>query len=90
MCRNREFLQGYNAQVAVDSKHQVIIAVGVSNQASDQEYLIPILERVRDIAGTTPEVLTADAGYMSTENVTYCQVKGIDAYIATGREGSIP
>ncbi len=32
------FLQGYNGQVAVDSDHQVIVALGVSNQAPDAGY----------------------------------------------------
>lgn len=88
MCRNKEFIQGYNAQTAVDARHQVIVAVGVSNQAPDQEHLLPMLERVKEIAGRTPDVLTADAGYMSSENALYCEEEGIDAYIATSRKRS--
>ena len=32
------YLQGYNCQLAVDSDHQVIVALGVSNQAPDVEH----------------------------------------------------
>ncbi|MCX5969888.1 MAG: hypothetical protein NTV57_20130 [Cyanobacteria bacterium] len=35
------YLQGYNCQLAVDSDHQVIVAVGVSNQPPDVEHLEP-------------------------------------------------
>ena len=33
------YLPGYNCQVAVDNDHQVIVAVGVSNQPPDVEHL---------------------------------------------------
>ena len=39
------WMQGYNAQAAVDGDHQVIVAIGVSNQASDAVQLLPMLER---------------------------------------------
>jgi hypothetical protein len=34
-------IQGYNGQLAVVSDHQVIVALGVSNQAPDVEHLLP-------------------------------------------------
>ena len=55
-------IQGYNGQLAVDSNHQVIVAVGVSNQAPDVEHLEPILQRTGATAGSLPDVMTADAG----------------------------
>jgi transposase len=79
------FLQGYNCQVAVDNDHQVIVAVGVSNQAPDVEHLEPMLERIASHAGARPDVMTLDAGYWSEDNAKACADQGIDAYIATGR-----
>ena len=79
------FLQGYNCQVAVDSDHQVIVAVGVSNQAPDVEHLEPMLESIASHAGARPDVMTLDAGYWSEDNAKACADQGIDAYIATGR-----
>jgi hypothetical protein len=79
------YLQGYNCQVAVDSDHQVIVAVGVSNQPPDIEHLEPMLERIVASAGARPDVMTLDAGYWSEDNAKACADKGIDAYIATGR-----
>jgi hypothetical protein len=79
------YLQGYNCQVAVDSDHQVIVAVGVSNQPPDVEHLEPMLQRIGASAGGVPTVMTMDAGYWSKDNVKVCADQGIDAYIATGR-----
>jgi transposase len=79
------YLQGYNCQVAVDSDHQVIVAVGVSNQPPDVEHLEPMVERIAATAGSLPDVMTMDAGYWSEDNVHLCADQGIDAYIATGR-----
>jgi transposase len=79
------YLQGYNCQVAVDSDHQVIVAVGVSNQPPDVEHLEPMLQRISSSAGEMPTVMTMDAGYWSEDNAKACADQGIDAYIATGR-----
>ena len=85
-------LQGYNCQLAVDSDHQVIVAVGVSNQPPDVEHLEPMLERIAASTGALPVVMTLDAGYWSEDNARACTDQGIDAYIATGRlpHGKLP
>ena len=54
------YLQGYNCQVAVDSDHQVIVAIGVSNQPPDVEHLKPMLERIAASAGA----LLPDVNYV--------------------------
>jgi hypothetical protein len=79
------YLQGYNCQLAVDSDHQVIVAIGVSNQPPDGEHMAPMLERIAANTGARPEVMTTDAGYCSEGNINHCAHLGIDAYIATGR-----
>ena len=79
------YLQGYNCQLAVDGDHQVIVAVGVSNQPPDAEHLEPMLERIVASAGELPAVMTMDAGYWSEDNANTCADQGIDAHIATGR-----
>ena len=79
------YLQGYNCQLAVDSDHQVIVAVGVSNQPPDVEHLVPMLQRIAASAGALPTVMSLDAGYWSDANAEHCEELGIVAYIATGR-----
>jgi hypothetical protein len=41
-----------------------------------------MMKPVKSNTGRTPTVLTADTGYMSSGNATYCSGEGIDAYIA--------
>ena len=78
-------LQGYNCQLAVDADHQVIVAVGVSNQPPDTEHLEPMLERIATSAGALPDVMTMVAAYWSEDNAHTCTDRGIDSYIATDR-----
>jgi hypothetical protein len=78
------YLQGYNCQLAVDSDHQVIVAVGVSNQPPDAEHLEPMLERIASREGALPNVMTIEAGFLSEENAKACTDQDIDASIAMG------
>jgi hypothetical protein len=50
------WIQCYNCQAAVDGDHQIIVAVGVSNQASDQHHFVPLA------AGFCEAVAGADRG----------------------------
>jgi transposase len=81
MIRNAVFLQAYNAQAAV-SEDQVIVAHGVTNDPTDAPQLAPMLERVAAATGEMPAILTAEAGYLSEGNITYCAKAGVDAYIS--------
>jgi transposase len=86
MVKGGEFLQGYNAQAAVDAEHQVIVAAAVTNQPPDQEHLVPMLDLVIANCGRAPAAATADSGYFSRENVEACAARGVDAHIAVGRD----
>ena len=79
-------LQGYNCQAAVDGDHQVIVAMGVSNQPPDVEHLVPMLERTIANTSQVPETFIADAGYWSEDNAKACEERGVDPHIATGRQ----
>ncbi len=78
-------LQGYNCQAVVDGDHQVIVAMGVSNQPPDVEHLVPMLERTISNTSQVPETFIADAGYWSEDNAKVCEKRGVDPHIATGR-----
>jgi transposase len=79
------FLQGYNAQAAVDATAQAIMAAEITQQANDSRQLLPMLEQVESNMGRKPEAVSADAGYWSEANATDRTVAGIDLHIATGR-----
>ena len=80
------FLQGYNAQAAVDATAQVIVAADLTQQANDKEQLLPMLAQVKTNMGRKPDAASADAGYWSEANATDESVAEIDLHIATGRD----
>jgi transposase len=77
----RHFLQAYNAQVAVDSAHQVIVAAELTNQPSDRGQAVPTLERVRENMGRKPTQMSADAGYFSARAVASLTATGVEPFI---------
>ena len=80
------FVQGYNAQIAVDSASQVIVAAEVTQEANDKKQLIPMIAQIAINLDRKPEKVSADTGYFSEANMTDEQVKGVDLYVATGRD----
>ncbi len=70
------YVQGYNVQALV-SEDQIIMAIGVTQEANDVQQLAPmlqILEHTLEAAGIEerPKVGLADVGYRSEANVTAC------------------
>ena len=81
------FQQCYNAQVAVEGENQLIVAVEVSSNASDQGRLVPLVEEVEATHGERPETVLADAGYCNEADLEALEDRGVDGYVALGREG---
>jgi len=54
--------------------------------ALEEGHLAPMMDRVRHNTRESPEILSADTGYMSEANIAYCEDNGIDAYLAVGRK----
>ncbi|MGH3626360.1 MAG: transposase [Sciscionella sp.] len=80
------FIQGFNAQAAVDAAAQVIVAQTVSDQASDCPHLVGLVDQIATNLQARPEQVSADAGYCSEDNLAALETCGIDAHIATGRQ----
>lgn len=86
------FHQSYNAQAVVDEEAQVIVAADASEKAPDAPQLEAALSQLdENLAAIGTELpadaaLTADAGYFSDENVKSAEQRGLDPYIATGRQ----
>jgi hypothetical protein len=79
------FVQAYNAQIAVDSAAQIIVAQDVTQSAVDSGQLVPMTDAVETNLGRKPEQLSADAGYCSEANLEALETRDIDGYVATGR-----
>lgn len=78
----RDFLQAYNCQAVVDSQHQVIVAARATNQASDKQQAVAMIEEVIANVGAVPREVSADAGYYSAQAVADLQNLGADPFIA--------
>lgn len=79
------YIQGYNAQAAVDGAHQIIVSQDVTPSMSDQAQLVPLVDGIESNLGRKPEEASADSGYLSEANLAALEERGIRAYIATGR-----
>jgi transposase len=71
----------YNAQVSVDAEHQVIVAADVTNQASDVEQLLPMVQQTEENTSEKVQECSADSGYSSGENIKALEQRNVDAYI---------
>ncbi len=79
------FIQGYNAQVAVDAEAQIIVAQHVTPAAPDVQQLVPVVRAITQGLRGKPRHVLADAGYWSETNVAALEAKDIEPFIATGR-----
>jgi transposase len=85
------FVQGYNAQAAVEPALQLIVGQSVTPAANDKEQIEPMVQVIEQQSGQRPNGLLADSGYCSEKNLEHLETADkaghkIDAYIATGKQ----
>ena len=85
MGKKGDFDYRYNAQISVDSDHQIIVGEHLSQNANDKQELAPALEQIEEATGRLPDKLSADNGYMSGDNLDALDESPVDAYIATDK-----
>lgn len=79
------YIQGYNAQAAVDAKAQIIVAHGLTASTSDHGQLVGLIDGIEANLGAKPKEASADSGYLSEANLQIMADRDISAYVATGR-----
>jgi transposase len=79
------YIQGWNAQAAVDSTAQVIVAHTLTQSMSDQGQLTVLVDAIEANLGAKPKEASADAGYCSEANLAALADRDVAGYIATGR-----
>jgi transposase len=79
------FDQHYNVQLAVDQARLLIVATTLSNHPNDKQEAVPTLEALSPQVGP-PTAAALDNGYFSQANIQALEQRGIEPYIATGRE----
>jgi hypothetical protein len=78
-------IAGYNAQIAVDGAHQIIIAQRLQTSPADARSLKPLLSAARTVLRANPEEVSADAGFCSEANLAHLARRRINGFVATGR-----
>ena len=71
----------YNAQSSVDEDVQIIVAADVTNQPNDKQQLLPMVEQTEQNTDDSIDILSADCGYCTADNLEKLEPYDIDAYI---------
>ena len=82
---SRNFDQSYNGQIAVDQGSLFIVGHTLTDHPTDQREALPTVDAIPAALGVPPAA-ALDAGYFSQANVTGFKARGIEPYIAVGRE----
>ena len=69
----------------MDGKHQIIVAHRLTQSASDQDGLLPLLDATAANTGRLPHEVSADNGFCSEANLAGLVERGVRGYVATGR-----
>jgi transposase len=85
------FVQGYNAQAAVEPELLLIVGQSVTEAANDKKQLKPMVELIEQQSGQRPSGILADSGYCSEENLEHLESpdrpeRKIEGFIATGKQ----
>ncbi|MGI8738816.1 MAG: transposase [Gammaproteobacteria bacterium] len=87
-----DFVQGYNAQLAVDADSMLIVAHDAVQAPNDKRQVEPMLESLQTLPQQVgmqqdaPTQLLTDSGFFSQENVEACERHGIVPLMAQKRE----
>jgi hypothetical protein len=72
---------GYNVQVAVDTKHHLIVAHEVTNDGHDRTQLFSMAQQAREAIDQPHLTALADRGYFKSEEILACDQAGIDVLV---------
>jgi transposase len=78
---------GYNAQIAVDTKHKLIVEQQVTNQVVDMGLLTQTAEPAKEVLGVETIAAVADKGYFKIEDIEACEKAGIVSYVPRPQRG---
>ena len=74
------FVLGYSAEIAVSDDH-FIVAQRVTQNATDNASLVPLVEEVERQCRARPQQVLADSGFFSLENVSALERRGMEALV---------
>jgi hypothetical protein len=71
----------FNVQIAVDSKHKLIVTHDVTNAGTDHAQLAPMAQAAKQTLDATTLNVTADMGYYDGEAIKRCLAEGVTPYL---------
>ena len=71
----------YNAQIAVDAQHDLIVAFDLTNEGNDLQQLHPMARQGKAAVGTDQVIAVADTGYSNGAHGRQCEQDGIKAIV---------
>jgi transposase len=74
------FVLGYTGEIAVSDDH-LIVAQRVTQNATDNASLAPMVDEVTERCGAPPGAALADSGFFSIANIEQMEQRNIDAYV---------
>jgi transposase len=74
------FVMGYTGEIAVNQKH-IIVAQRLTQNTTDNDSLIPMIEEAERQTGQRTEQALADAGFFSLDNIDQLEQRGVDVYL---------
>ena len=78
----------HNVQISTDAAHAIIVGASVTQEANDQQQLLPAVEEVKRQNGRAPEQMIVDDGYTTRENVLAAAGQQAWELIGTGNVGA--
>ena len=78
---------GYNVQIAVDTKHNLIVEQQVTNQVVDMGLLTQTAEPAKEVLGAEQIGVVADRGYFKIEDIEACEKAGMEPYVPRPQRG---
>jgi hypothetical protein len=78
---------GYNVQVAVDTKHKLIVGQQVTNQVLDMGLLTETAEPAKQILNVEQIAVVADRGHFKIEDIEACEKAGMEPYVPRPQRG---
>jgi transposase len=78
---------GYNAQIAVDVQHKLIVEQQITNQVVDMGQLTQTAEPAKEVLGVETIDVVADKGYFKIEDIEACEKAGMVPYVPRPQRG---
>jgi len=85
---DKGFVQAYNAQATVDVATMLIVEAHISQASNDKQEITPALAALNELPEELGkiDIMLADAGYYSDDNVASIEQAGIDPFVPPNRE----